>query len=354
MAATGERSEKPTPRRRRKARKEGRVPRSRELASATAFVAAVIFFGFFASESLEAMKETIPYLWKRFLLADITPTRMKEITLEAGWLFFRLTGPIVGLVAVASLAGVVSFGGLVLSGEQLKLKTDKLNPIQNAKKIFSKSGIINLVKAVALSVVILFIFVHLLRERLPDLQVMVVMDLRSLLATAGDIVFAAVFRVSVFLGIVAVGDILFQRYHFEEGLKMSKQEVRDDMKDTEGNPQIKARIRRMQYQMARRRMMAAVKEADVVVTNPTHFAVALQFDMKTMAAPQVVAKGQDFLALRIREVARHHKIPLVENPELARALYKTVEIGDEVPVQLYRAVAQILAYVYKLKQKMYR
>jgi flagellar biosynthetic protein FlhB len=354
MAGSSDRSEKPTSRRRRKAQEEGRVPRSRELSSATGFLAAILFFGYFSVEALDAMKDAIPTLWSRFLLGDITPTRLKEISLEVGWIFFKLTGPVVLLVAAASVAGVVGLGGFVMSTEPLKLKIEKLNPAQNVKKIFSKTGWVNLAKSLAFSVVIIYIFVQLIRERMPDLQVMVVMDLNTLMATAGDITYTALFRIAILLGVIAVGDILFQQYSFEEGLKMTKQEVRDDMKDTEGNPQIKGRIRRMQIQMARRRMMAAVKEADVVVTNPTHFAVALKFDLATMAAPLVVAKGQDYLALKIREIAQQSRVPLVENPELARALYKSAEVGEEVPVNLYRAVAQILAYVYKPKKKVYR
>ncbi len=354
MSGQGERTEKPTSRRRQKARRQGQIPRSRELASAAAFVAAVLFFGFSAPRALDAMKNLIPKLWERFLLVELTPAVVREMSIEVGWAFAVLVGPVVGLVALASVAGTVSFGGFVLSAEPLKLKVERLNPVDNFKKIFSRSGIVNLIKASALSAVIIYIFVEVIRARLPELQTMAAMDLRALLAASGDLVYTATFRVAVFLGVVAVFDVLFQRYNYEENLKMTKQEVKEDLKDTEGNPQIKGRIRRMQYQMARSRMMAAVKHADVVVTNPTHFAVALKFDLATMAAPQVVAKGQDRLALRIRELAAEHKVPLVENPELARALYKTTEVGDEVPVELYRAVAQILAYVYKLRKLQYR
>ncbi len=354
MSSQGERTEKPTSRRRQKARRQGQVPRSRELASAAAFAAAVLFFGFYAPQALDAMKNLIPFLWRRFLLAELTPAVVREMSFEVGWAFIVLVGPVVGLVALASVAGTVSFGGLVLSAEPLKLKVERLNPAENFKKIFSRNGIVNLIKAVALSAVIIYIFIQVIRDRLPALQTMAAMDMRSLLAASGDLVYTATFRVAVFLGVVAVFDVLFQRYSYEESLKMTKQEVKEDVKDTEGNPQIKARIRRMQYQMARNRMMAAVKDADVVVTNPTHFAVALKYDLAAMAAPQVVAKGQDRLALRIRELAAEHRVPLVENPELARALYKTVEVGGEVPVELYRAVAQILAYVYKLRKTQYR
>jgi flagellar biosynthetic protein FlhB len=183
---------------------------------------------------------------------------------------------------------------------------------------------------------------------------MVVMDMGSLLTTWSGLLFKVCIKVGVCLVVIAAGDYLFQRYQHEEDLKMTKQEVRDDLKDTEGQPLVKGRIRRLQRELATRRMMAAVETADVVVTNPTHFAVALKFDVLTMAAPLVVAKGQDFIAQRIKKIAREHNVPMVENVELARSLYRSVEIGQEVPVELYRAVAQILAQVYRLKGVSFR
>jgi flagellar biosynthetic protein FlhB len=188
-----------------------------------------------------------------------------------------------------------------------------------------------------------------LRDYLGTFQTMLIMDVRTILTTAASALLSIGVRVAVFLSIVALADYLFQRYRHEEELKQTKQEVKEDMKDMEGQPLVKARIRRLQQEMTRQRMLTAVKTADVVVTNPTHYAVALKYEVQSMAAPQVVAKGQEYLAQKIKDLAQEAGIPMVEDVALARSLYKLVDVGDEVPAELYRAVAQILAYVFKLR-----
>lgn len=349
--ADANRTEQATPKRRRDARKKGQIPRSKEVPSALTFVVVVLFFLFAGSYVLAEFRIQFLGFWGHFDAGEFTILTAQQLLTEVLWGVMKLAGPLLLLILTVSLGGTVVQGGFVFSSEPLKIKGDKLNPAKNVKKIFSKTGIVELLKSLALVVVLTYLAASAVWERIDEFQAMVVMDLATILATWASILYTVSLRVGIFLAILAAADYLFQRYKFEEDLKQTRQEVRDDYKETEGDPLVKGRIRRLQKEMARKRMMAAVKTADVVVTNPTHYAVALRYDVQTMAAPRVVAKGKGYLAQKIKELAREHKIPMVESVALAQTLYKTVELDQEVPASLYKAVAQILAYVYKLKQE---
>ena len=350
MSDKSDRTHKATSRKRRKAREKGQIARSREVPFALTFLVLVLVLAFQGDWFIHQLEEPFRVFWSGGFGEEITTATVSRVFFRIAWLFLILAGPLLVLTFVLSVGGLVGQGGFVFTGEPLRPKVTKLNPAQNVKKIFSKNGIVQLVRSLALVLAILYLGYSVIRDHMGDFQLMPAMDLGSILSVWGAILYRVCIRVAILLAILAAGDFLFQRYQHEENLKMTKQELKDEHKDTEGNPTIKGRIRRLQLEMARRRMMAAVAEADVVITNPTHFAVALKFDMATMAAPEVVAKGCDHVAQRIKQVAEEHRVPMVEDVELARALYRTVEIGDEVPVQLYRAVAQILAYVFKLKK----
>jgi flagellar biosynthesis protein FlhB len=354
MAGKSERTEKATPKRRRDARRKGQVPRSRELAFAVSFLAVVLFLGFSGAKILTTLQEPFKVFLGTRLLTEVNEANVQGLFFAVGWSILTLAAPLVLLTALFSLGTLAAQGGVIFASEAFKPKPEKLNPVNNVKKIFSKNGLVQLVKSVLLVSVITYLSVNVIRGHIDDFQRMAAMDVRAILRLSGEILFEVGLMAALALLVLALIDFLFQRYSFEEKLKMTKQEVRDEHKDLEGDPRVKARIRRIQLDLARRRMMAAVKEADVVVANPTHFAVALKFDMDSMAAPQVTAKGQDYLALRIRREAEENRVPVIEDVELARTLYRTVEIGDEVPVELYRAVAQILAHVYKLGKLTYR
>jgi len=269
------------------------------------------------------------------------------------WGVVRLAGPVMGLTFIVALGASFAQGGLVLASEPLKFNSDKVNPAKNLQKVFSKRGWVELAKSLALISVVIYLAASVIWNYLEVFQSMIVMDIRMIVSTWGSTVYSIGIRVGIFMGVVAIGDYLFQRYSHEEGLKQTKHEVKEDMKDTEGQPLVKARIRRLQREMARKRMLSAVKTADVVITNPTHYAVALKYELHEMSAPLVVAKGQDFMAQKIKEIAGKEKVPLFEDVELARTLYKTVEVGDAIPTELYKAVAQILAYVFKMKEETY-
>jgi len=354
MADGSDKTEKPTSRKRRKARERGQIPRSRDLAFALTVTLFVIVLGYTSDTWMRQLEEPFYFFWSHKFSQDITATTVEATLIDMLWFILVSIGPWVILISAVSVGSLLVQGGFQIVSEPLKPSLGRMNPANNVKKIFSKNGLVQLLKSLILVSIIVYLAYGVVTGHMKDFSVMPGMGLPGILALWGTIAYEIGIRIALCLLVLGAADLAYQHYAFEEGLMMTKQEVRDEFKDTEGNPQIKGRIRKMQITMARRRMMAAIKEADVVVTNPTHFAVALKFDLDSMAAPQVVAKGQDFLAKRIREIAEEHKVPIVEDVQLARTLYKNVEIGEEIPVQHYRAVAQILAYVYKLKKKVFR
>jgi flagellar biosynthetic protein FlhB len=250
---------------------------------------------------------------------------------------------------IAGLAGNVLQVGFEIHSEALSLKFNKLNPVTGLKKLVSLQSLVELAKGIAKIIVVSAVAYGVVSRHLQQFPGLMQQDISQVLVFVAKVSFEIGFYVCLSLILLAVLDFAYQRWQHEKNLRMTKQEVKDERKQTEGDPKIKARIRRIQMEMAYRRMMAAVPEADVVITNPTHLAIALRFDGKTMIAPRILAKGAGFVAERIRQVAGENDVPVVENKPLAQALYKMVDIGDFIPVELYRAVAEVLAYVYRLK-----
>lgn len=259
-----------------------------------------------------------------------------------------IVAPLMGAVVLAGFAANALQVGLVLSGEPLSPKGSRLDPIAGIGRMFSVRSAVELIKGLAKTALIAYMVFAFLKAEYPTVVRLMGADPGQIAAGIGGLMFRMLFRAAIALLVIAAVDYGFQRYQHEKNLRMTKQEVKEDFKRSEGDPLVKSRIRQRQRQMARNRMMQQVPEADVVVTNPTHYAVALKYDADTMTAPVVLAKGQRLVAERIKEIARESKVPMVENVELARALYKSTEVGDEVPAALYLAVAEILAYVYRL------
>lgn len=352
--ANADRSEKPTQKKRREAREKGQVPRSKEVTAALTFLILIIYLSFTQDFLARQMKDLFETFWRSFLTRDLTVQESHELILTVFWSVIKLAGFPLALTVTAILGGTFLQGGLVFSAEKLKFKVEKFNPAQNLKKVFSKRGVVELGKTLALVAILVYLTADVIWSRAGFLERMVVLDPRFILTSLVGIVIDVGWRVGLFLVVVALADYAFQWYRHEEELKQTKQEVKEDLKETEGNPLVKGRIRRLQRDMANKRMMAAVQDADVVVTNPTHYAVALKYSMEEMSAPQVVAKGAGFVARKIKELAEKHEVPMFENVALAQTLYKSVEVGQEVPANLYRAVAQILAHVYRIrKEKQY-
>ena len=347
--ASPNRTEKPTPKRRRDALKKGEVVRSKEIPGSLVYLTAVIFFAAAGSYAFEKTTTFCRFLWRTSLLEEINLQTAPALVAECLVAVVKLAGPFVLLVLLVSLASSL-LQGPVFSTERLKFKPEALNPAKNVKRFISTRGLVEFVKATSIIVVVSYVAWGVLSAQHPLIQRTVFMEIEGITAVLGRILYAISFQLVIFLIVLAGADYLFQKYRHEQDLKQTKQEVRQDMKETEGDPLMKSRIRSLQRELARRRMMEEVKNADVVISNPTHYAVALKYNWQQMAAPRVVAKGRGFVAQRIKEIARQYNVATVENVALAQTLYQSVDAGSEIPASLYKAVAQILAYVYKLEQ----
>ncbi len=346
-----EKTEPASARKRDKARRKGTVAVSREVPSVLILTACLGVFNFAAPwmfERLTAlMSHTLGHLDS---LAPSTGVDAAGLVRETVFSVFVTLTPILLAVLVAGVAGNLMQVGFVISFEPLAPNFEKFDPIKGMKKFVSLRSLVEVLKAVLKIVFVGAIGYAVVRNELQNMAGLMQTEVWQILAFVGKVAFKICLFVCLGLLVLAIADYAYQRWQYEKDLRMTKQEVKDEHKQTEGDPKVKARIRSIQRDLARRRMMAAVPEADVVITNPTHLAVALKFDPDTMAAPKVVAKGAGHLAMRIREIAEAHNVPRVENKPLARSLYKTVEIDRTIPVELYRAVAEILAYVYRLKR----
>lgn len=347
-------SEKPTQRKLRKAREKGQVARSKEVSSAAVLLGGLLVLLFFGQKVLQTLEWEMKNLLNFHVPAEITVSYLSGIATGVGARIAIVVIPVLLATFLFSVAANVLQGGLAFSTQTLGFHLEKLNPKNGLSRIFSKNGFVELGKSILLLAAVGFISYQVVSEYFPLYPRLILMDVRKLFHWTTLISYQVFIRVAVLLAVVALADYLFQRYRFMEQLKMTKQEVKEEFKETEGDPITKGRIRRIQREMARKRMMADVPTADVVITNPTHYSVALSYKVETMDAPKVVAKGVGFLALKIRELAQENGVPLVENKPLAQTLYKSVEIGASIPSNLYKAVAEILAYIYKAKNALYR
>ena len=344
-----EKTEEATPKRQEDARKKGQVPRSKELTTMAMLV--------MASISLMMMGETMVAQLGKIMSLGLDFEREKafdhwavlEILQEAIANGILLLLPFLLVMVLTAVAAPAALGGWNFSAESLGFKFDKLNPLKGLKRIFAVRGLVELVKALAKFILIGSVGAWLLMGYLPELMGLGRESVSNGLAHTGQILSHAFIVLSASLLLIAGIDVPFQIWDHAKNLKMTLQELKDENKNTEGKPEVKSRIRNMQREIAQRRMMSEIPNADVVITNPTHFAVALRYDPETMAAPLVVAKGVELIASQIRTVAVANKVPLFEAPPLARALYYSTEIDQEVPGGLYLAVAQILAYIFQLK-----
>lgn len=344
-----DKSEQPTDSKLKKAKEKGQIPRSRELTSLMILLVGIMLFWIMGTHFVSKLKTIIQ---QAMLVAHRTDDDKQIIfnlinLLTAG--FWAILPIFVGLVIVAIIAPL-SVGGLLFSLQSIKPNLGKLNPISGFKRLFSLRIFSELFKSILKVVLIAFAAALFLIHQFPNMLALPSMYLNNALSQVMQLlIYASLLIVLALIPMVGF-DIFYQIWSNLKKLKMSKQEVKDEFKEQEGNPQIKGRIRQMQQAIARRRMMKDVPKANVIVTNPTHYAVALQYDEKTMSAPKILAKGTDNIASRIKQIAQEHQIPQLEAPPLARALYRHGEIGKSIPAELYAAVAQILAWVYQLKR----
>ena len=343
----GEKTEEPTAKKRADARKKGQVGRSQEVNSAF-----VLLVGFFALKLLWDSIYVSIATYTTYVFTNLNQTvdteNILRIFISIVLVLAKTAFPIMIFIMLIGLAVNFFQVGLNINTESIEFKLDKLNPINGFGRIFSKRSLVELVKSFFKILVIGFFLYRFIHEQILAMPQFMFFDLTTSLALVAEIIFQMAFIVIGVIMIMAMMDYGYQKWQTTQDLKMSKQEVKDEMKQTEGDPQIKGKIRQKQRQMAMARMMKEVPKADVIITNPTHYAVALSYE-QGMVAPTVIAKGQDLVAKRIKEIGREARVPIVENKPLARTLYAAVQIGDSVPQELYQAVAEVLAYVYRLK-----
>jgi flagellar biosynthetic protein FlhB len=344
-----EKTEEATPKRKEEARNKGQVPRSRELTTMAMLLMAAIAISLMGERMVVKLGDVMRLGLSVERAKIFDPWSVLEMLGQALSLGLLLMLPFLVLMVATAVAAPVALGGWSFSTEALAFKFDKLNPVTGLKRIFAVRGAVELVKALAKFVLIGLIGALLLWYFLPQLMSLGHEDPSVGLAHAGQILSRSFLILSGSLALIAAIDVPFQLWDHAKNLKMTRQEVRDEHKNTEGKPEVKARVRTLQREIAQRRMMSEVPKADVVITNPTHYAIALRYDADKMAAPVVVAKGVELIASQIRTVAVANKVPVFEAPPLARALYYSTEIEQQVPAGLYLAVAQVLAYVFQLK-----
>ena len=349
LFAGDDKTEEPTAKKRADAKKKGQVGRSTDMSAAF-----VLLMGFFIIKLLweniyHSIAAYTTYIFSH-LNQPVDTENIIRIFIGIIELLAQTALPI--MIAIMAIGLAINFFqvGLNFNTEAIGFKLDKLNPINGFGRIFSKRSLMELVKSLMKIAIIGFFLYDFLIDHLMEMPQFIYFDLPTSLAQISDIIFKMAFEVIGVIMIVGFMDYAYQKWQTTQDLKMSKQEVKDEMKQSEGDPQIKGKIKQKQRQMAMSRMMQEVPKADVIVTNPTHFAVALKYE-KGMVAPQIVAKGQDLVARRIKEIANENRVPIVENKPLARALYASTQVGDMVPAELYQAVAEVLAYVYRLKQR---
>ncbi len=347
-----EKTEQATPRKRAKAREDGQVAKSQDLTAAASLAAAMVLLYLFGQHIFVVMLAATRSLLGHEFAAN--PTRLDDLGAMSGYagsIALHALAPILLGLALAAL--LASFGqvGFLLTSKPLVPKFSKLNPLKGAKQLVNLRAGVRFLQSLGKLAVVIGVGYAFIVWQLPAILTMPGLEPAQAMGLAAWLVFKLAIVLSVLLIVLAIADYAYQKWQQSEDLKMTKEEVRREMKDMDGDPLVKQRRARVARQLAMQRVAAAVPKADVIVTNPTHFAVALQYDPATMRAPKVVAKGADFMAMRIRQLAAVHGIPLIERKPLARGLYASVEVGQEVPAEHYAAVAEILAYVYRLSGK---
>jgi flagellar biosynthetic protein FlhB len=346
-----EKTEEPTPKKLSEARNKGQIAQSKEINSFALLLGALLLIAVAASFVASRLYAPLAILVEQSAVYRID-------AVSAGTILWDLTvstlialSPVFGAIMVLALMATLGQAGFLFTAETITPKLDKISPIKGFQRLFSLRAIVEFVKGIFKMIVVGTVAVLLMIPAFDRMEVLLQMDPRLLLEEMQILIIRLLLGVVAIMAIIAIADFVYQKYEHIKQLRMSRQEIRDEHKQSEGDPHVKARLRQIRTERARQRMMSAVPQADVVVTNPTHFAVALQYDTDTMAAPMVVAKGVDGVAFRIREVADENNVPIVENPPLARALFGGVDLDQQIPEEHYAAVAQIISYVWSLKGK---
>ena len=345
-----DKTEDPTEKRKKDSREKGEIARSKELNTLAIMLAGsaglMIFGGALAQDLMELMRYN--FSLSRDVL--LNPDSMGIFLLHSGKIALLALQPVLITLLIAALVGPISLGGWLFAAGSLAPKFSRMNPAAGIKRMFSAKALIELLKALAKFFIILIVALLVLKSDIDDLLRIAHEPLELAVIHSLQVVAWSALWMACGLILIAAVDVPVQLWESHQKLLMTKQEVRDEHKDQEGRPEVKQRIRQLQRDMSQRRMMAAIPDADVIITNPTHYAVALKYDPENGGAPMLLAKGSDFLALKIREIGEKHNILLLESPALARSIYHSTELEQEIPAGLYLAVAQVLAYVYQIRQ----
>ena len=344
-----ERSEQATPKKREESRSKGRVAKSREINSAALILGLALGLSMLGPMMIHRLRLSMTTGWDSFWIEPMTETVFKEIILRSIWQGLLIMGPLVLMFGVLAILSSLGQHGLVWSIHPITPDFSRVNPLKGLKRIFSLQSLMELGKTLLKFIVVTYISYIIVRDELPQVLHLMRLETDQFTTLVGPIFIRLIFWAGIVIAFLGLADFAFQKWDHERQLRMSKREVKQELKDTEGDPLVRARIRTLQREMSRKRMMEDVPKSDVVITNPTELAVAVKYDQSSMKAPKVMAKGAGIIAKRIREIAKEHGIPVVENKPLARMIFKTVEIGHFVPVALYRAVAEVLAFVYRLR-----
>lgn len=342
------RTEKPTPKKREEARKKGQIARRPELPAAVGFLSALVMLRMLSDNILQNVTVFMTgTMLNAGQLTALTPSAATHLLMDALARLATLSLPIIAAVMLAGIASNLAQGGFTFTPKALKPRGDRFNPIANFKRVLGLDGLVQFGKGLLVLAAIIAVCYNPIRQALAESPGLVGIPAPHIMQSLGAVLYQLGLRAGLVILLVACLDYAYGWYKHEKSLKMTKQEVRDEYRQQEGDPMVKSQRRRAARAMLQRHIATEVPKADVVITNPTHFAVALRYDRENHAAPVVVAKGADDMARRIREIARANDVAIVENPPLARSLYRTVEIGRTIPPDLFRAVAEVLAYVFR-------
>lgn len=348
-SAGGEKTEEPSAKRRTDFRKKGQVAQSKEVQTALLFTTILLFWMFYMPDFWANLSKFIASVWGNLNNFDGTPNKIYSLTQFIIKEMALLLLPLFLLVMIVGFFSSVFQIGWLFTTQPLTPDFSKIDPINGLGRMFSMRALVDLLKSVGKVVLIGWVAYSTVIDHFEEALILVDTSPSAAILFLGRVATLILAKVCGLLILIAAIDFLYSKHEMEEKMKMTKQEVKEEFKEMEGDPYIKGQIRRIQQEMAQKRMMADVPDADVVVTNPTHLSVALKYDSKTMDAPVVIAKGADHIAMKIREIAREHEIPIMENPPVARLLHK-IDLGANIPEEMFKAIAEILAHVYSLKK----
>ncbi|MGH4050393.1 MAG: fused FliR family export protein/FlhB family type III secretion system protein [Clostridium sp.] len=350
-ADSGEKTEEATPKKKSESKKKGQVAKSKELSSTFTLLTVTLLMITIGEYAFSTIKNTLSLFLSNYLSFSLTEFTFKTVLLVSLMKFGLIILPIVIPIMIMGIVASLIQTGFLLTGEPLKPDLKKLNPISGFKKIFSMRSVVDLIKNLAIVSTIGYVSYSFIKDNYLDMMTYGSLKVEAILGVFGSLVVKIFFKISLIMLIISIIDFAYQHYKHNKELKMSVQEIKEEYKQQEGDPQIKSKIRQKQREMASNRMMQDVPDATVVITNPTHLAIAIKYEQGTEGAPIVVAIGADNVAIKIKEVASENDIPIIENKPLARLIYKELDVGSEIPTDMYQAVAEILAVVYKLKKK---